>query len=574
VSSPCMRRVLTSLKIAVLATTLLAAVLPAQQATPQDPKSATIHGFLFDALAATRLNGTVLLQDLSRRTIKQVNTRNGEYQITGIPDGRYFLRASDFGAHVPQDYGQLTPDSPPVELSLTAGALYEISFSLERAGTISGRLTDPEGRIIPNAELQLLIVQYDSAGNRFLSAPTNVGAARVTRGSYSFNAVPPGEYYIRAAIALPSDPPSNSRTPVNHNARTYYPGVREAELAVPIEMPKSSKSIPNINFFFRDISQFKVAGRIVFPAQMNAKDPLYIYLVPRDNFLARLVDPPQPLLDFDEARESFELRNVHPGSYDLYIASITNYAPGADGSPNSPGFSARFPIVVRDSDVTDVVAELEPGVNLHGEFKLDTAADIRRLNFGRSQPVFVPQDGKPWPLAPGASVNPNTFVLQNGSFDLVHAATGQYRIGAVIPEDFYLAEAWLGPRNILGQMFEIERRTDGPLHLVLGSDGAKFEGTITDADNNPANVTVVLVPPQEFRNDPGVSKAARTDRNGHFLISGIRPGMYTAYAFPRIDNNAWLNDDFMNSFRAMGLQLTFGKGTLVYRDFKSIPMPR
>jgi hypothetical protein len=569
-----MRRVLRALKATVLAATLIAASLSAQQVAPQAPNGAAIHGFLFDALTATRMNGTVVLQDLSRRTVKQVNTRNGEYQITGIPDGNYFLRASDYGAHVPQDYGQLTPDSPPMELRLVSGASHELSFMLERAGTISGRLTDPEGGTVTSAELQLLVARYDSSGNRFLTAPANVAPARVNRGGYTFSAVPPGEYYVRASIALPSEQGFNSRTPVNHNVRTYYPGVKEPELAVPIEMPKSSKSIANINFFFRDISQFKVAGKIAFPAQMNTKDPLYIYLVPRDNFLARLVDTPVPLLDFDEAREPFELRNVQPGSYDLYIASITNYAPAADGTPDSPGFSARVPVVVRDSDVTDLLAELEPGVNLHGEFKLDSATDVLRVNLNRSQPVFVPQDGKPWPLVPGASVNPNTFVQSNGSFDLIHAAAGQYRIGAVIPEDLYLSEAWLGPRNITGQAFEIERRTDGPLQLVLRSDGAKFEGTITDADNNPANVLVVLVPPQEFRNDPGVSKAAHTDKSGHFLISGIRPGMYTAYAFPKIESNAWLNDDFMNPYRALGLQINFGKGTLVYRDFKSIPMPK
>ena len=58
-----------------------------------------------------------------------------------------------------------------------------------------------------------------------------------------------------------------------------------------------------------------------------------------------------------------------------------------------------------------------------------------------SQPVFIPQDGKPWPLSPGASVNPATFVKTDGAFDLIHAATGQYRIGAVIPENLYLADA-------------------------------------------------------------------------------------------------------------------------------------
>ena len=71
-----------------------------------------------------------------------------------------------------------------------------------------------------------------------------------------------------------------------------------------------------------------------------------------------------------------------------------------------------------------------------------------------------------------------------------------------------------------------------------------------------------------------MSKATRTDKDGQFLISGIRPGVYTVYAFPKIESNAWLNDEFMNAYRALGLQINFGKGTLVHRDFKSVPMPK
>jgi len=383
-----MNQALRALTAAAIALALMAVETGAQQAPPQESKGAALHGVLIDALTGNKADANVTLQDTSRRTVKQVYSRGGEYRITDIPDGHYFLHVQSF-MYATQDYGQFTPDSPPAELILTRDASYELSFVLERAGTISGRLTEPDGRPVASAEVQLLVVRYDTGGNRYLMAPTNVAAARATSGTYAFSGVPPGEYYVRATMALAADR-NNPRTPVNHNIRTYYPGVREAELAVMVEMPKSSKSISNLNFFFKDVSQFKVTGKIVYPTQQNIRDPLYIYLVPRDNFLARLVDPPLPLLDFDESKNSFELRNVQPGSYDLYIASITNYAPAADGAPNSPGFSARVPVIVRDSDVVDVIAELEPGVDLHGEFKLDGSIEATKVNLGRSQPVFIP----------------------------------------------------------------------------------------------------------------------------------------------------------------------------------------
>jgi hypothetical protein len=366
-------------------------------------------------------------------------------------------------------------------------------------------------------------------------------------------------------------------TRVNYNVRTYYPGVKDVEQAAMIEMPRTPKNIAGVDFFFRDLSEFKVAGKILFPAQQKVKDPLYFFLAPRGNLYPRIYDPPQATVDFDEAIDRFELRNVAPGIYDLYVASITDYAPTAGGDPNSPGFLARIPVEVKNNDVVDLIADLSPGVDLHGQFKIDGSTLRPKISFSGTLPVFVPQDGKPWALAPAASANATNFVKSDGTFDVVHAAPGEYRIGVSLSEelkDFYLAEVWKGPRNIMGRKFDIDEKSDDPLVLDLRSDGARFEGTVTDADNVNANAIVVLVPPFEFRDDPGTSKFVRTDKDGHFSISGIRPGLYTVYAFPRVETNAWLNEEFMSEYRAYGLQINFAKGTQVYRDFKSVPMPK
>jgi hypothetical protein len=353
--------------------------------------------------------------------------------------------------------------------------------------------------------------------------------------------------------------------------------VKDVEQAATIDMPLAPRNIPNVNFFFRDLYEFKVAGRLVFPSSGKVKQPLFVLLTPRGNLYPRIYDPPQPTADYDGAPDRFELRNVSPGIYDLYIASLTDYAPTSDGEPNSPGFMARVPIEVKDRDVVDLVAELKPGVNLSGKFKVDGSTLPPKINFSGTKPVFVPQDGKPWALAPAVTANPVSFVKADGTFEVIHAGSGEYRIGVLLSDEFkdlYLADAWLGPRRILGQKFEIDEKTDDALVLELRSDGARFEGTVTDADNVKANAFVVLVPPAEFRDDSGTSKFVHTDAEGHFSIGGIRPGLYTVYAFPKIESDAWLNDEFMSEYRAYGLQINFAGGTQVYRDFKAVPMPK
>jgi hypothetical protein len=555
---------------------VLAAVSQGQQPTTSPRDGASIHGFTYDAVSADKIDATITLQDLSRRTIKRVFSQKGEYSFKDVPEGSYYLHAEYFN-HVPQDYGQFGPDYPPQELRVGLNATVEIAFMLEPAAAISGTLSDPDGHIVQNAEVQLLVVRYDHAGNRFLSSLTTVPPVRVSRlGAYSFPAVPAGKYYIRAAVALPA-PRQGVLTPVNYNVRTYYPGVKEIDQAATIDMLRTARNIPNVNFFFRDLSEFKVTGKIVFPSLGKVKEPLFFLLTPRGNLYPRTYDPPQPTADFDDVKDRFELRNVSPGIYDLYIASVTDYAPTSDGEPNSPGFIARMPIEVKNEDIVDLIADLKPGVDLHGKFKVDGSTLSPKINFSGTKPVFVPQDGKPWALAPAATANPLNLVKPDGSFEVIHAGSGEYRIGVLLSnelKDLYLADAWLGPRRIMGQKFEVDEKTDDPLVLELRSDGARFEGTVTDADNVKANAVVVLVPPAEFRDDSGTSKYVHTDAEGHFSIGGIRPGLYTVYAFPKIESDAWLNDEFMSEYRAYGLQINFAKGTQVYRDFKTVPMQK
>src|SRR5687767_110900 len=98
-----MSQILRTLKVVALATVLFAAKSGAQQRPPQEVKGATIQGVILDALEGHRIEATVLLQDTSRRLIKQVSTRKGEYRIEGIPEGSYYLHVQNF-SHIAQDY--------------------------------------------------------------------------------------------------------------------------------------------------------------------------------------------------------------------------------------------------------------------------------------------------------------------------------------------------------------------------------------------------------------------------------------------------------------------------------------
>ena len=70
------------------------------------------------------------------------------------------------------------------------------------------------------------------------------------------------------------------------------------------------------------------------------------------------------------------------------------------------------------------------------------------------------------------------------------------------------------------------------LEIVLGSDGAQLEGSVTDKDHDQpiagAQVRLKLDPETPYNRSR--SHSANTDQNGHFTFDSLPPGKYRLVA--------------------------------------------
>jgi len=501
--------------------------------TPQP--TGMLHGYVFDSVTATKMLATVTLLNSDRVPIRQMNTVQGEFQFRDVPPGYYILHAEWFG-YIPWEYGQVGFDSPPVEIAMGPGSDLELSVALMRGSTIRGQLADSQSLPINNANVQLLVLRYDFQGRRYLTSSPRIPAARTNGGTFEFLLVPPGDYYIRALLP-------------NTSIRSYFPGTPDVDGAAEVHVPRLPTNLQGMDFFFRTASQLKVTGRFAFPdsTPQSGRNP-EIYLIPRGLSIAKLVDPPMPLVDFDAAHETFELHNVVSGDYDLFVRS-----PSLAGMS---GLSARVPVIVRDEDVVDLVAELVPEVDVQIEFQLDTAAQLSEQRSSQTKSILFPEEWRP-------------------SIDSLRVPAGLYRLGVVPTDGLFIARAWLGQQNALGSVFEVGPKTSERLVIELSGEGAKFEGVVRDVNQRSVPLaTVVLIPPLEFRLDISANKSVVADSSGHFLVQGIRPGVYTAFAFSAIEPNAWLNEEFMSPYRALGRSLNFNRGGLLQQDIRLTTITR
>jgi ferric-dicitrate binding protein FerR (iron transport regulator) len=518
-----------------------------QTSSLQGQASPVLLGGVRDAATATPVSGATVSLLMANQPVKVTQTNgNGRYSFDGISPAKYTLKVEK-DSYLTAYYGQ--PMSQlGLEVSVEANRQYELDVFMVRAGSISGRLLDIDRQPADGAQIQLMIGQFTTQQQRVLAPAPGVRPIRAdANGDYAISDIPPGNYFIRATDLRSQSTSSASTT-------TYYPGATNLQSAISVNLTSQNPIARNIDFSFVATPLFAISGRIVVPqeilTQTQPAPTISLYLVPQNTSSSRVIEQLQPLRDADPEPTSFRLERVQPGPYDLWVGV------SAGRARNSPVLVGRFSLVVTDKSLEDVTVPIAQGVELAGQFLTDQPSDV-----GRLQLLLVSVEGLPAPLAPTARFD-SSLVRADGSFTLPYVVPGRYKLEVAGPQDMYLAQASLGPRQILGQSFDIEAGTSaGPLQLQMKRDGGRLAGVVLTATSTPVpGAQIRLIPSLEFRDDPSAYKFGFTNEQGAFTVSGIRPGTYTVFAFDQIENNAWTNTEYMSTYMSSGVSIALNNG--------------
>ena len=180
---------------------------------------------------------------------------DGNFEIAGLPAGRYRLRVNK-GGFVPLEYGQARAFEAGKPLDLTDGqVLNKLDFSLPRGSVITGRITDEYGDALTDVQVQALRYQFVN-GERQL---VNAGRTERTNdlGEYRLFGLMPGEYVIHATLR---EGPAVMRDAVEQTGYpgTYFPGVADVGQAqavtVTIGQELTSIAFPLVPAKFAQVS--------------------------------------------------------------------------------------------------------------------------------------------------------------------------------------------------------------------------------------------------------------------------------------------------------------------------------
>lgn len=235
---------------------------------------------------------------------------------------------------------------------------------------------------------------------------------------------------------------------------------------------------------------------------------------------------------------AYEFTGVPAGEYVLWARGST------DGQPGS--FATRRIVIDSDTDGADLT--FRPGVHVAGRLILE---DGRIFTNPRGLPGIT------------ANIVERTFgtgtnVLMDGTFRLggpTGLIEGEYRISVdQIPEDYYVKSIAVGSADLLKDTLKINGLPSEEIAITLGA-GTFIQGKVLNENREPGfRVRVYLLP--HTSSAEHLAKVVQTDQSGDFVIRGVAPGAYSAFAVDQSLAGTERDAEFIRQYESRGRIIT------------------
>jgi hypothetical protein len=367
----------------------------AGQNTPAPPPlaRASIEGVVVaDETGQPLRKANILLQVFDPQNLRTrwtdlpaaVTDEFGRFVIEGLAEGSYrgIVEREGFAA---RKYGQESLLADGKTLKLAAGQQARMDFKLARAGVISGKVFEADGRPARDITLQAYVEEKTNARHALIP----IAVTRTNdRGEYRIFGLPPGSYIVGVILRLGAvtgvyqSGSSNGFPNLLQAAGTlfpqqYYPGTFAPENAVAVNL--AAGETPDIDIKLSPVKGVTIRGSIGIPFEQtppgNVPLRMGVQSIAPSSFVAvQLVREQGPQLGRPQptalgvARDgSFSIPAVYlPGPYKLIATGGTE-----PKNVSSQRFAAMTRIDVGTTDMDGITLDLKPAVRVSGRIAVD-----------------------------------------------------------------------------------------------------------------------------------------------------------------------------------------------------------
>lgn len=470
---------------------------------------------------------------------------DGEYEIGGLPAGRYTIAASRSG-FLPSQYGQRRTGEQGKPVEVAEGVTIEsIDFTLDRAGVISGRVLDETGEPVANASVYALQSRFYRGRRQFIPVIVDAAVHATTdeKGLYRLTPVVPGEYLIVAKFS--ERWLSDGKEPQTFAyAASYFPGTANAADAQRIKIAAGQEA--------GAIDVSLVAGRA---ATLSGR----VTALNEAPFAGANIELTQELMSPDggsmfmsgstraAADGTFRLRDVAPGHY-ILTASGPSGDRGAD--------SASMELTIAGADINGISLDVDAGGLVAGQVVTDSgdalpspALRVTTLSANFERSSVAPS------RAEDGLVGPDGRFLRRGP-----TGPAFVRVDG-LPPGWALKRVQIGNREVTDVPVDIRaRQTLSDIMVVLSKRLPSLGGTATDAQGRPADGPIVLFPADaaKWREATGLLRNSRPDQTGRYRFDTVRPGDYLIVAIDHMEPWQVNDPEFLAAVRNRATKVTIG----------------
>jgi hypothetical protein len=320
----------------------------------------------------------------------------------------------------------------------------------------------------------------------------------------------------------------------------YYPGVADLARATELQAQPGGE-LDGIDLSLAPEKLYSIRGR--FPAGDPARTSRGIRVT------ERLATDRRPQYFIQTTNDSYEIRNIAPGSYYVF-GEATNAA-----NPEERQY-ARQQVEVIDRDLYGVDLVFSPGVRVTGTVKLEGSSPAPI----QSVAMFLQPSG--------SLAREEIKVAADGKFTSLEIAPGIYQFG--VGGNAYLKSVRVGEQEADGGKIDTEHLA-GAVTVVVSADFGKVEGTVTDDAGKPvSNARVTLIPDQSVSDWRDRFQSGTTTAAGKFSFSKVEPGDYKVFAWVGVQPGAPQNADFRKPYEELGKSVKVEAGGRESLDLRPI----
>jgi hypothetical protein len=199
-------------------------------------------------------------------------------------------------------------------------------------------------------------------------------------------------------------------------------------------------------------------------------------------------------------------------------------------------------------------------------------------NFERIQVRLAPVD-----ILAGQSFPYSQPLHADGTFTMNDVKPGQYQVMTCIAlesnpaacarstPDFYLKSAQFDSSDVMNKPLQFTGTVSTPLEIILSAKPGQVEGVVVNGKQQPAARQDIVLVPDQHRDRIDLYKVAKSDPSGHFMIPGIPPGDYKAFAWETLEDFAYFDPDLVKRSEPLAKPVRISESDKQTIDVKLIP---